>query len=1483
GITPETHHQAEVLLLLTNNYSVGRDYGDIVSSSFDDGEGFMGTRLLQNESEIYTVEGISRSVQTAGKPQLEIMVTGRGPMQHMAEISVGTSLRLLTSVSVNGYSSQKINHEIEWSDIASDGTLQVRVAVKIADETSARLSANYIQVRYPQALDMDAKDHYWFNIDERADSRAVVNIENASTGTRLFDITDPETVVEIQTTMSSTLDAVIPTDGTTRKLLAIGKPIIPSMQVVTFRNISPSNHDYVIVTHPTLRRPALTYTDPVEAYASYRASEAGGAYDTLIVNIGELYDQFNYGEKSPLAIFHFIKFLAATKLPSYLFIIGKGLDANYNAYRDQAQWAGYHFVPSGGMPGSDFIFSAGLAGEPNVHAIPTGRLTATSSNDVAAYLNKVVEKEALPFDNLRRKNILHLSGGVYQNEPQAFRSYLEDFGRTAKAGYFGGRVQAVAKQSTDIKLINIAKEVNEGLGFITFFGHSSATTLDFDVGFVSDPVMGYNNNAGKYPILLMNGCDVGKFFLNTKIFGEDWVNSANRGAVGFIGHSSFGFISALWRFSGHFYETAFADSVLLAKGIGDIQLETSRRYMADPDVDPLHPRNITQVQQMVLLGDPAVPLFGAQRPDYAILDENVSLHALDDKPVTIFSDSFAIDFIVRNYGQARPKPFNVRIVRQFNGNTVSYDSTYQPVYYSDTIRFIIRGNDPHFAGVNTFEVRIDADNSIEELSEGNNTAYLDHFIATNSTKNLYPTDFSIVSSVEPDLSFQHTDILSGEKIFDVEIDTIPTFDSQWKKTYSVTTTVLGKQKVTLLGNDSTTYYWRTRIANPSANESAEWTKVSFTYIDDGPDGWMQKHFPQFGTNTFDALLADNTARTFAFDETKTEVLIHTFGGDASARLNDVSVKLNDAEYHLRQQGFGCRNNTLNLIAFDKTSTVPYLGIVLNWQNRAGRTCGREPWVINSFRPAEMVTGNNDDLIKYIDNIASGDSVVLFTIGNAAFSTWPSEAKQKLSEIGLAASQIESLVDGEPIVILARKGASAGSAQVVRHTDEEAHTEPLHVDGSVTGSVGYGEMTSNIIGPAERWNNISFKVEKETADEVLIDVYGISVDKQAFLLLSDLTAATDLSSIDASEHPNLKLVFKTKDESNLSPAHLKMWTVNYTPVPEGLIFYKGDRFMQTLQEGETWFGEFSFINVSNTDFPDSVSVEYDVFNHESLQSKTHVVKISPPSAGDTTLFSIPVETVGITGINDIRVFVNPYLQREAYYDNNLFSLPGHISVAGERFNPVIDVTIDGRYISNGDYVSISPEINFTMWDENPFLLKGDTTGVELLLAYPCIDETCPFTRVNFSSEKVTWTKATSSNPFNVVYQPEELPDGSYVLRIETSDKAGNTSPNPFEVSFKVLREKNTLVATPYPNPTNGVLKFNFDVTGDTPPTQAILQIISARGELLGTFAFDSFHVGANQRSLNLEGLGLVNGLYLYKMTIFHDSKQYQSEGRFVLTR
>ena len=205
----------------------------------------------------------------------------------------------------------------------------------------------------------------------------------------------------------------------------------------------------------------------------------------------------------------------------------------------------------------------------------------------------------------------------------------------------------------------------------------------------------------------------------------------------------------------------------------------------------------------------------------------------------------------------------------------------------------------------------------------------------------------------------------------------------------------------------------------------------------------------------------------------------------------------------------------------------------------------------------------------------------------------------------------------------------------------------------------------------------------------------------------------------------------------------------------------------LDEGTSWIGNYGFTNISGKAFPDSLVVRKEVYNQSARIATTVTNKIKAPAPGATVPFTFEVNTLGKVGLNDINVFVNPRITPEQYYENNVLELPGYLNVTTDRFQPVLEVTIDGRVVQNGDVVSRNPTIQLTLWDQNQYILKSDTIGVSMFLKYPC-DMECPFTRVNFSDVNTTWQAATSSSDFKVRYTPQNLVDGLYTLRVEATD-------------------------------------------------------------------------------------------------------------------
>ncbi|MEO5979122.1 MAG: C25 family cysteine peptidase [Chryseolinea sp.] len=1488
GLTADTFHYDEKMQIMSNYYFEGVDANEIVSTAFDYAEGWDSGPFYNNDYFDFVIPDVTFGDVGSGTPTLETTIIGRGPMQHQFKVLAGTSMRLAGTYTFAGFTAFKVSIPLQWTDIGPDGKLAIEFFGLGVNGQPDRMGICYIKLRYPQKTDMGAATEKVFVVKQNVPGPTLLQIQNPSPGTLLYDVTNRDQPIRIGTTTTGMLNAVLQAP-TERKIYAASVFSNPVIKPVSFRQFASGLSDYIIITHALLRRPAAGYSDPVEAYAAYRASVEGGSYDTLTVNTQQLYDQFNYGEPSPLAIFHFMKFLTTVKTPKYLLLAGKGLDINQAYYRRQSAFPVYKdFVPTAGFPGSDMAYTAGLAGTTYEPAVPTGRISATTPNDLAAYLNKVKEMESLPFHDLWRKNILHLSGGLYEGEPQLFKSFMQDFQKVAEGPYLGAKVSALAKQSKEIQLVNIADQLNKGLNLVTFFGHASPSLIDFELGYVTDPVQGYNNK-GKYPTLLMNGCQVGSFFLPGVVFGENWQVTKNKGAIGFIGHSSFGFTYSLKKYAETFYEVGYADSSFISKGLGDIQKEVAKRYIATSDASII---NITQVQQMVLLGDPAVSLFGAKKADLEITDNRVAIQSFDGQPITAVTDSFAIRMIVRNYGQAPPDTMRIEVQRTLDDNAVIfYDSLYPITRYSDTLMLVIRKGNAGEFGNNIFKITIDPDNVISEYTKDNNTATKSLVISSNGTKNLFPTAYSIVSKRDISLSLQATNLLSDEREFLVELDTAYTFDSPYKKQWKVKGLLLARQQIQLIDADTLAYYWRTKLAQPLSGELDDWTASSFSYIKDGSQGWAQVDFPQYLKNANVGLVKEEGSRRFKFLQAVKPIAISTYGSQYPHYYDSMKLKMSNVSYFRGYDDFVCRGNTLNLVAFDRKSAAPYLGVKIIYYLNGGRTCGREPVVINSYNYTEMITDPGFDLIAYVDNVEVGDSVALFNTGAAYATLWPEEAKIKLGEFGISMTQLESLEDDEPFIIFGRKGDAPGAAQLFKSSGSDKSVDSLTVTRTITGGYSEGIMSSGWIGPALKWDSLFMKpTEVETNDIVSFDVAGIRQNGTQETLFTNIHSNQSIGIIDAKEYPYLTINFKTEDDTYLTTAQLSHWIVTYLPGPEGVLLYNGPREQEQIAEGKIWNGDYGFVNIGDSQFTDSLTVQYEVFNQTQLISEINRIKVIAPMPGDTAIIKLSVSSTGKIGLNDVSVFVNPRVLPEQYYDNNQLQLIRHINVAEDVLNPVLSVAFDGRQLVNGDFVSPNPDILAKIWDENNTMLKTDTAGVRLFVTYPCATNECSPTRILLTDPNVKWSPATDTSVFNLYFTPKALVDGTYMLRVEAADAKGNSSGlEPYIVEFVVKGETTVAIEEPYPNPFTEQVTFSIVITGGVVPDVFDMQLINVNGIIEDSFTMENFpvlHIGTNEVVWNGSsgrGNNLPNGVYIYRINLNVGDKRVQKIGKLVMVR
>ncbi len=1524
GIPAEPYHLEEELLVFTNQYSTGRQYPQnsisklrVRLSTYDYGEGWTGPRVQKGQSVNYTLPAPSQF--TGGnKPQLEVLLAGRNNHPHNVTLQIGDSegnLRTLTTAEFSFLNNHLVSESIEWTDITS-GNLVVRMTVNGGAEGGPdNASVSYIKLTYPQVPDAMGDSSKLVHLAPNPAGKSYIELANPSAEPLLLDITDKDNPLRLGFNMDGTLlTSVIPNTTGARTLLAGSQRNSFSINKAAFSNINPASADYLIVTHSSIQKNAGNYADPVQAYAAYRASAEGGNFKTIVADIEQLYNQFNYGEVSPLAIRHFAQFMLDGGNPKFLFLVGKSLTPNTNYHRKDPTTVTVHdLVPTGGFPGSDAILTAGLAGSEDGAGIPTGRLNARTPAEVAAYLDKVKEQEARTLNSdlqetttreaLWKKNMIHLSGGVSVGELSLFKRYVQNFKEVAEGDFLGGNVSISSKSTNNsVELINIAEEVNKGVSLITFFGHSGGELTDVDIGFVTDDQFGYNNK-GKYPAIIINGCNAGNIFNDNFTFGEDWVLAANRGALNVVAHSDQGVSGTLKRYTDAMYAVGFGDSVYVSASIGEVQIEANKRF--EEALTAKSEIHIAQIQQSVLQGDPAVKLFGRSKPDYETNDDNIFIEPIDEEQITAFSDSFAIKIIVRNFGRTTPDSMFVSVNRTLaDGQIINYlPVRFAPVRYQDTLSFVIRANeidtDPGATfGDNRFEVILNADGNTDELTTANNQAAIDFFVPLAGTVNVLPHNYAIVAQPTVTLlaqagNLQGAVLNAEERSVLFELDTTLTFDSPFKQQTAISGIGLANWEVGLLNeNDTVVYYWRTKFADPKPGELDVWTENSFTYIPDSPPGWIQSEFEQLLNNEITGLEKKEGFNIWSFIETSNELQVSTTGNEAVNQVPDLLV--NGLQYILTSPASRvCRQNSINAVAFDQESLSPYLAVNPGGFDVAdGNSCGRRPQVINTYNNGQ-ITASPSKLVQYIDAVKAGDFVLLFSKGELLYPSWPVATIQKLEEIGVSAEQMSGLQDGDPLIILGKKGGAPGSATVIIADATSATptaSQQINLNDDITGRFSQGTILSDRIGPAQSWGMLQQLIDEiETTDDIVtFDILGESLTGQRTGLFTNISLASsfDLSSINALQYPFLRLRLQVEDANNFTPAQLQKWLVTYTSVPEGVLLFDPENNTNLQkQEGETFTTPFTFINISDTKFPDSVAVAYTLFNQEQRKSTTDTLKIEPLSAKDTVLFNIPVPTLGKVGTNDLRVNVNPRIMSEQDYSNNIFNLENHFTVSQDEINPVIDVAFDGLYIMDGDIVSPNPLISVELRDENPFLKKEDTTGVDILLKRVPVDGVNSssnartnnegFERIPFSYPKLSWSPATENEPFRVTYQAGPLVDGMYTLRIQAEDATGNPSGlAPYEQNFEVITASQITNFYPYPNPFSTSTRFVFTLTGSEIPDQIKIQIMTVTGVIVREITqaeIGSIRIGNNITEFAWDGRDeygdkLANGVYLYRVIV-----------------
>lgn len=1439
-------------IVYSDDYSLGSQVvEDIFKAEMDNGEGWMsGAFGYQKNKPTTNFKEIEftglNNVPSSTNLTLEVGIVGRNGLLHRVEVQAGNSLYKVPDFS--GYTNAEVKMILSSNDIIA-GSLKVKIACLGDDKQSNDyVSISFIRLSYNTNLQTSGleKERY------RINTSGLLTLKN-TIGLSAYAKTSESMITKLKSEIQGdSLQISLPVSQLENELLFFKNEYKTIHSIKKIKGFVDDliGSNYIILYQERFKEGATQYK-------AYRESAQGGEYKVHLVDLERVFDQYMFGEKNPLAVRDLFRYLIDNnQKPAFFLIIGSGLKHNIKYYgvpfsrklpfgAKNNKGAYYYpqldYVLTFGDPGWDIGFTAGLAGEDELSpAVPTSRIPSVTNQDVINYLNKVKEFENPTNNGLWRKRFIHISGGQFTGQQQQFQNFAKSYTDVVEKPLLGAKVATFTKKSdAAVQFFNVSKEVNAGVGMIAYIGHSSPLFLEIDIGMATDEANGYRNK-GKYPLLYFNGCYSGDIFQQYSK-AQDWVLAAEKGAIGAFAHNAYGYTNQLHDYTLTYYLEAYANENNLNEPIGLVHKRVIKSYLSGKSRNEIVR---SQAQLLSLIGDPAVRVFPYTEPDYLI--EKVKVTSFDAERVTAVSDSFMLNVVVSNLGVAKNQPFNVCVERVVNQGqtTIEYGPfIFNSLYYQDTLQIPINTNSLDWAGLNQFIVKINCNDSLPEHDKTNNNYSFSYILPSNGVRTLFPKEFSILPDSLVKFQAQTFNLAADSAIYQYQLDT-----SVYFKTPMIALEIKAKATIETslidlpITKDTTVYYWRIKQKADSI-----WERSSFTYIP-FQKGVGQFQLNQFYKNKLEQVFRDTLLNKWQFDTSKVHIDLKSTASGMVSYGNKAYLKVNQTTLMNRTGEANCGGDNLFFLAFDKQTALPFHPDGITAGN-----CGLDPKVIFNLNRLDIISRQNL-AIEYINKVKENEYLLMYTVGNPRLGTIGDSLRTILK--GLGAELIDSLQNGLPYVFLCR----VGNGEIIFEQLGKTISDSVVLQIDLGGTITQGAVWSPLIGPASKWNSFEDNFYLENKDAVSVDLWGVRFDFTDSLLYS-LPSATshylslDSLNIDETEFPYLKTKTTFVDSVDFSSPQLNYWSVNYTGVPEGTLVLTDEQEddVEELFEGTSYHHTFLFANISDANFSDSLTVEFQLIGERETQIWTQ--KIVPVLAGDTVAFSVNFTTQGWSGTNQLQVFVNPYVLIEQDYTNNVFEL--NLSVLQDLEQPLLDVLINNTHIRDGDWVKNNPLVEIFIFDNNEFKPLSDTLGT---LIYFKTCDTCDFSRLYFEDERLTW--AIVGDTLKIDFSPGYLNNGFYSIRVISQDNAGNkVSETPFELGFEIRNEKSITIQGPYPNPIMDEVHFKFAFSGDA-PADLRLEIYDLKGGLVRLFTAKDY---------SLFRVGKIGGWLKWDMTNENDNR------------
>jgi len=286
--------------------------------------------------------------------------------------------------------------------------------------------------------------------------------------------------------------------------------------------------DYIIITHEAFKHQA-------DRLARYRA---GQGLRTMVVDVQDVYDQFNHGIYDPNAIQAFLRYAYHHYVkPAPLYVLLFGDTSHYMDKRVAGTLGFRSYMPtlmaytsSWGMTSSDNAFVT-VSGDDILPDMYIGRLPVNSPEEADILVDKTIAYETNYKVSDWRRQLILVTGNADQFETDA-----DELAEEYTPNYIvANRLATLEKSRYNGSTQDLAEKWNQGQVLINFVGHGGGQVFEDSRLFLLEDA-GRLTNKDKYAVMFSLTCFIG-FFDNPESpsLSEELLRQPEAGIVAHFG------------------------------------------------------------------------------------------------------------------------------------------------------------------------------------------------------------------------------------------------------------------------------------------------------------------------------------------------------------------------------------------------------------------------------------------------------------------------------------------------------------------------------------------------------------------------------------------------------------------------------------------------------------------------------------------------------------------------------------------------------------------------------------------------------------------------------------------------------------------------------------------------------------------------------------------------------------------------------------